>query len=115
MPTCSNRLLGMITIIITMIPIALFNVIFMLTVAFSLSTLNGIPVPPITISELVVKKPSRNPIFAGRSKVPVVAGVCVARLSDTLNGFVLGLLDNVAPVVRWLPLAIMLQVALIGR
>ena len=77
-----------------------------------------ISVPSITIPKLVVKEPSRDPIrtvFRRGGEVPIVTGMWVVRLCDTCHRLVFGLLDYVAPVVGGLPLAILLEVALIGR
>jgi hypothetical protein len=110
-----------------MIDIALCNDIFMSMVTMrmlraatvcvpSMFPGDEISVPSITISELVVKKPSCNPVWFVRSgKVPVVACMAVSGSGNTCHGFVLGLLDKIAPVVGWFPLAVALQVTLIGR
>jgi hypothetical protein len=123
--THGRRILGIRRAVIsTMICIGLFHptTMFRLMVTMrmlraatvsvlSIFPFNRIPVPSITVSELVVKEPSRDPIWAVFSRtgeVPVIAGTSVARLSNTSHGFVLGLLDNIAPVVRWIPLAVLL-------
>ena len=80
--------------------------------------LHWVPIPSITVSELVIKEPSRDPVwavFGWSGEVPIPTGMRVAGFRNTCHCFVLGLLDNIAPVVRWLPLAVFLEVALIRR
>jgi hypothetical protein len=77
-----------------------------------------ISVPSVTVPELVIKEPSRDPIravFRRCGEAPIEACVWVAGLGNACHRLVLGLLDYIAPVVWGLPLAILLEVALIGR
>jgi hypothetical protein len=55
----------------------------------------GISISPISVTELVVKKPSCYPIFAigcWNSKIPVPLGVRIAALGDACYSFILRLL-----------------------
>jgi hypothetical protein len=55
----------------------------------------GISISPVSVAELVVKKPSCYPIFAigcWNSKVPVPLGMRVAALGDACHSFIFGLL-----------------------
>jgi hypothetical protein len=85
----------------------------------SIVSFRGISVPPITIPELVIKKPSRDPVGAAvvvfDREAPVIAGMGITRFSDASHSFIFGSFLNIAPVVRGLPLAVVFQMALVGR
>jgi hypothetical protein len=73
--------------------------------------LAGISIPSVTVAKFVIEEPSSNPIWAvisGASKVPVVTCVLVTRLGNCFHSLILGLFDNVAPVVWRFPLAVLL-------
>jgi hypothetical protein len=73
----------------------------------------GRTIAPVAIPELVVQEPLCDPvgtIISRAGQVPVVRGVGIARPGHVADGFVFGLLSDIAPVVGWLALAICLQV-----
>ena len=75
-----------------------------------------IAIPTVTVAELMVEKPARNPVWtilAGDGQAPVVTCPWIARQGNALHGLVLGPLQNIRPVIGWLPLAILLQMALL--
>jgi hypothetical protein len=79
---------------------------------FSILSLNRGFVPSMTVTKLVIKEPSGNPVWATVSRLgeaPIVAGMWVAGLGNALHSLVFGLLNDIAPVVRGFPLAILLQ------
>ena len=81
-------------------------------------SLHRIPIPTITIAELMVKEPPSDPIRAivpWRGEVPVVACMGVVRAGNARHCLVLQLLDNIAPVVGGLARAVALEMALVGR
>ena len=78
--------------------------------------LDGVSIPPVAVTKLVVEEPARYPVwavFCSRCLCPVVAGVRVARTGDALHGLIFGLFRYVRPVVGFLALAVLLQMALL--
>lgn len=77
------------------------------------------PVPSITISELVVKEPSSNPVGTSVTcwscKLPIIAGVLIPTSGYGLHGLVFGLFLDITPIEWRLTLAIGFQMALVGR
>lgn len=76
-------------------------------------TLARISISAVTVAEFVVEEPSCYPVWAiasGSREVPIPSGMRVAALGDASHGFILRLLQNVAPVVGWVSLAVLLEV-----
>jgi hypothetical protein len=81
-------------------------------------TLGRISISAVTVTELVIKKPSCYPIRAiggGSSEVPIICGMLVAASGDERHSFILRLLLDVAPVIGGLSLAVLFEVVFIGR
>ena len=79
---------------------------------------NGVSIPPVTIPEFVVKEPSRNPVRATVDiigELPIIACVGIARIGNPSHSFILGILEEIAPVVWGLPFAVTFSVTLLGR
>lgn len=97
-------------------PVAVGAVMLPTTGAF-----NRVAVPAVTVSKFVVEKPPCDPVHAVRSprslgsETPVISCMCVAIFGQVSHGFVLELLLNIAPVIRWLSLAVLLEVVFVGR
>lgn len=71
-----------------------------------------ISISPVTITKLVVEKPSCNPIRAilgGGGKIPVITRMRVARLGNAFECFIFGLFSDVTPVVWWSPRTVILE------
>ena len=72
--------------------------------------------PPISVTKLVVEEPSCNPIgsaiLSGR-KIPIIARVLISTKGDLVYCFILPLLLEIVPVVRWLTRTVIFQVRLL--
>lgn len=75
-------------------------------------------IPPVTVTKLMVKEPSCNPVWAVVisivGKLPVVLGILVPTGSNSLHSLVLGLLLDITPVIWRLSLAVVLQMGFLG-
>ncbi len=73
--------------------------------------LHVILIPSITITELVIQKPSSNPVgtvLGGSGKIPIITRILVSTSSNSGHCFILEFLLDVAPVVWRFTLAITL-------
>lgn len=73
-----------------------------------------VSVPAISIAKFVIQKPSCDPVWAVDSwpgQVPVVCRLISTILDYQFHRFILRSLDNIAPIVRRLPFAVLLEVA----
>lgn len=94
-----------------------------ITVALVLNAAAALPrhlplVPAVTIAELVVQEPPGDPIRTAvrrglGGQHPVGASARVARLGHQHHGLVFGPLGDIIPVIRGLPLAVHLEMAIV--
>jgi hypothetical protein len=80
--------------------------------------LHRISISAVPVTELVVKKPSCNPVRAiggGSSETPDVLNLRVPALSDPCYSFIFRLLFDITPAVGGGSLAVLLDVGFLGR
>jgi hypothetical protein len=76
-----------------------------------------VPISAVAVPELVVKKPSCNPVRTIASpigcQIPIIARVLIPAPGNSRHCIVLGLLIDIAPVVGRFALAVFLQMVFV--